>query len=205
MFTPRKTAILSTTSAACALAMFSAAPAQAATTDTIWNLGYRASASITVKASGQSASTTGFVFSSYNLNTHALSSSVMLNSFKMPVMLGKMRIAWATVVQEPVGKATGSVNASTHMISQSQKVNLHITDVSMTGHGLINYVGDSCRTSTPVTMNLSGKMGGLFDPITLKGTYTIPNFSNCGIATSMVNKQVAGQGNTISLKLTPQG
>ena len=193
---------------ACGIGVAVAAPAQATTSDpsnTIWNLGYDAKATTTIKKSGQSATTNGFVFSTYNLKTSDLSSNVMLGDFKMPVMLGKLRVAWATIEQIPTGKAVGSIDPNTHQVTQTQQVNLHVKDISLTGKGLINLVGPNCTTSSPVTMQLSGKMGGLFDPIQLNGTYSIPKFANCGILTDAVNNQVAGDGNTLALTLTPRG
>jgi hypothetical protein len=35
----------------------------------------------------------------------------------------------------------------------------------------------------------------------LAGTYTIPPFANCGLATALLNATVPGPGNTITLKL----
>ena len=35
----------------------------------------------------------------------------------------------------------------------------------------------------------------------LKGTYTIPQFGNCGLATPLINLTIPGPGNTITLTL----
>lgn len=177
----------------------------AAQADTVWNLGYDTQASTTIKAMNQTTTTTGFTFSSLHLESGELDSTVTLGDFKAPVKVLGIQVGIATIAQEPVGHATGKVDFNTHTITETQQVNLHIKDISLTGHGLINWVGNSCKTSSPVTMNLSGKMGGLFDPIILSGTYTIPNFANCGLLTDTINKQVSGSGNTISLTLTPHG
>ncbi len=210
MFTTRRTAKIALVATAVAGTVTMAAPgAQAATSDTtndtIWNLGYDTSATTTIKKSGQSSTTTGFTFSTLHVEKGDLSSDIMLKDFKMPVKLGKLQIAIATISQEPVGKAVGTIDPNTHKIVQTQKVNLHIKDVSATGKGLINLVGKNCRTSSPITMTVTGKQGGLFDPINLSGTFTIPNFTNCGLSTSLVNSQVAGPGNTINMTLTPHG
>lgn len=212
MFTTRRTAKIAMVATAVAGTVTMAAPgAQAATTatdtskDTIWNLGYDTSATTMIKKSGQSSTTSGFTFSTLHVEKGDLSSDIMLKDFKMPVKLGALQIAIATISQEPVGKAVGTVDPNTHQITQTQKVNLHIKDISVTGKGLINWVGTECRTSSPITMTVTGKQGGLFDPINLSGTFTIPNFSNCGLITNMVNNQVAGAGNTINMTLTPHG
>ena len=70
--------------------------------------------------------------------------------------------------------------------------------------GLINYVGSRCMTSTATTQVLTGSfdwaktgVGGPND-YTMKGTYTIPQFANCGIATPLVNALIPGTGNTMS-------
>lgn len=207
MITARRTATIAMATASLVGAGTTGATAAhaAEAPDTTWNLAYDTSATTTIKKSGQSSTTTGFTFSTLHVEKGTLTSDVMLKEFKMPVKVGGLQVAIATIEQEPIGKATGSIDPTTHQITQTQKANLHIKDVSITGKGLINLVGKSCRTSTPVTMTLTGHQGGLFDPIDLTGTYDIPNFANCAGLTSIVNKQVAGPGNTIALKLTPHG
>lgn len=195
---------LTATTAALGVLAFSPATASADANDpNTWTLKYTTAATTTVKKMGTPTSTTGTITSKYNLTTTALTSNIALKDFKTPVKMSGMQLGYATIAQEPVGPATGKVDSSTGMITQKQKVYLHIKDISPLGKGLINYVGPNCRTSVPVEMTVTGKMNGLFDPITLTGTYEIPKFSNCGLMTDLVTKQVSGPGNTITLKLTP--
>ena len=104
MFTTRRTAKIALAATAVAGTVTIGAPgAQAATTatdtskDTIWNLGYDTSATTTIKKSGQSSTTSGFTFSTLHVEKGDLSSDIMLKDFKMPVKLGKLQIAIATI------------------------------------------------------------------------------------------------------------
>lgn len=181
----------------------SSAHAAEPSTDTAWNLGYDTTASTTIKKMNETSTTTGFTFSTVHLEKGTLASDLQLKNFKTPVKLGGLKIAYATIAVEPVGKATGSVNTTTHTVTQDQKAYLHITDLSATGHGLINLAGKNCRTATPVDIPVSGPFNGGFDTLKLSGTYTIPKFTGCGLISDLISKQVSGPGNTINLTLQP--
>lgn len=182
------------------------ATTKAAAQDTVWNLGYDTSATTTIKKMNQSSTTSGFTFSTVHLEQGTLNSDLMLKDFKTPVKVASIPLAYATIATEPVGKVTGTINTTTHKVTQTQKAYLHIKDISATGHGLINLVGANCRTKTPVDIPVSGTMNGGFDTLKLSGTFTIPEFTGCGlggILNGVVNSQVSGPGNTITLTLTP--
>jgi hypothetical protein len=62
-------------------------------------------------------------------------------------------------------------------------------------------VGPSCETS-PATITVSSQAGfNVLNGGTLSGTYTIPPFAHCGLATLLINLTLPGPGNTISLTL----
>lgn len=211
MFSARRTTSVAVAAAALAVATtLTATGAQAAESqpkDTVWNLGYDVAATTNVKKMNRSSSTTGFSFSTVHVEKGTLSSDLMLKDLKTPVKLGGLQIGHATIAVEPVGKATGTIDATTHKVTQTQKAYLHIKDLSPAGHGLINLVGKNCKTSAPVEIPVSGTMKGGFDPITLSGNFTIPSFTGCGTGgtlNKLVTKQVSGPGNTITLKLTPR-
>jgi len=66
----------------------------------------------------------------------------------------------------------------------------------------INLVGDHCTTATPISVTMSGiaKLGATS---TFKGTFDIPNFKNCSVATAALNQLVPGPGNTFAATARP--
>lgn len=65
-----------------------------------------------------------------------------------------------------------------------------------------NLVTSSCRTEVPAEVNLASETG--FNPIKggkLSGTYTIPKFEHCLLATPLINLVIPGEGNTVTLTL----
>jgi hypothetical protein len=98
------------------------------------------------------------------------------------------------------GKATGRMNAKTGAVKVTSKVTLQITKLSVAGIPVP--VGPSCQTSTPATITVTSERGfGLLTGGTLTGTYTIPRFQRCELATLLINLTVPGPGNTITLTL----
>ncbi|HEX3783958.1 MAG TPA: hypothetical protein VHX38_30220 [Pseudonocardiaceae bacterium] len=95
------------------------------------------------------------------------------------------------------GPTTGSdVNGG---IQSTSQITIKLADVKIAGIDVP--VGDSCETS-PATINLASETG--FNVLTggnIAGTYTIPDFSNCGLATPLINIVIPGPGNTIALTL----
>jgi hypothetical protein len=98
------------------------------------------------------------------------------------------------------GPTTGKLNLNTGAVKTRSKITMRI--VSLTVSGVNVPVGSSCETSTPVVVALASKpkfnvlAGGK-----LAGTYAIPQFSKCGLATVLINATIPGSGNTITFKL----
>jgi hypothetical protein len=98
------------------------------------------------------------------------------------------------------GPTTGKVNLKTGSIKTTSKITMRIVSLTVAGIGIP--VGSSCETSSPVVVPLASQpkfnilAGGK-----LAGTYTIPSFSNCGLATVLINATIPGAGNTITFKL----
>jgi hypothetical protein len=86
----------------------------------------------------------------------------------------------------------GGITATAHIIIKLTKV---------TAGGFPVPVGNNCQTS-PATINLASGTGFnvlLGGPVS--GTFTIPNFANCGFSTGILNAVIPGSGNTIDLTL----
>jgi hypothetical protein len=114
--------------------------------------------------------------------------------------------ATATFIQ--VGKLTGSlkvVKGKVQVRSVAHDI-LRLSNVKVAG--VATDVGNRCQTKTPIA--LSVKNTKLFDLTKggfLGGKFTIPNFTGCGLLNLIplnivLDNQVSGPGNTVSLHLT---
>jgi hypothetical protein len=98
------------------------------------------------------------------------------------------------------GPTTGKVSLTTGAVRTTSKITLQIT--SLTVAGLPVPVGSQCETSSPVVVSLKSLKG--FTALgggKVAGSYTIGKFSNCGLATLLINQTVPASGNTITLTL----
>lgn len=98
------------------------------------------------------------------------------------------------------GTATGTADLSTNTVSTTAMETLQITSLKI---GSINIpVGNNCETAKPasITVNSQSGFNVLFGG-NLAGTYTIPDFAHCGLATLLLNLTIPGAGNTITLTL----
>ena len=95
---------------------------------------------------------------------------------------------------------TGKINLKTGKVTTTSKITLQIVSLSVAG--LPIPVGSSCETSSPVVVTLKSQPGfSILGGGKVAGTYTIPKFSNCGLATLLINLTIPASGNTITLKL----
>lgn len=167
----------------------------------VWTLKHTATVSTTIKAMNDTLTTTGNQNAQYDLEKGTLTANLALKDATSPVKIAGLPLAKATIAIEPTGPAKGTVDGKNN-VKVTQKLNIHVKRIDPLGLP-VNLVGNSCKTSTPVTMNLTGKLGGLFDPLLLKSTFSIPEFADCGLSTAIVSKMVSGEGNTVSINLKP--
>jgi hypothetical protein len=98
------------------------------------------------------------------------------------------------------GPTTGSVNLGTGAVKTTSKITMQLT--SLTVAGLPIPVGNQCETSSPVVVKLKSQKGfNILGGGKVAGSYTIPDFSHCGLATLLINATIPASGNTITLKL----
>lgn len=98
------------------------------------------------------------------------------------------------------GPTTGKINLSTGKVSTTSKITMQITNLTVAG--LPVPVGSQCETSSPVVVKLKSEKGfNILSGGKVGGSYTIPDFSNCGLATLLINLTIPAAGNTITLKL----
>lgn len=198
----RRTAIATAVTGAATALVLGAAPS--ANADTVWVLNYHADVTSKIKKLNQTVNfPRGTASTSLNLDTHKIvSGSVNLPAASTTVALVGLPLVKVTQKVEQVGTVTGTLDASNN-VTVTQKFNIRITRVEALGVP-INLVPSTCVTSTPVTAVLKGKIGGLFDPYTLSGTYTIPKFKDCGLNTGVLNLAIPGAGNTLTANFSPR-
>jgi hypothetical protein len=140
----------------------------------------------------------GTLASSLDTTTSTLTGTLTLppatGSFKA---LGFIPVTATTeFVQD--GTATGTLKNG--VVTTTAQVTVKLT--SLKAAGIPIPVGSKCQTSTPAAITLTSQAGfNLLNGGNLSGTYTIPQFSHCGLATLLINLTIPGAGNTINLAL----
>lgn len=146
----------------------------------------------------------GTLSATADLTTSAVTGSVNLppatGSFKE---LGLVPVTATTAFVEQ-GQTTGTLE-SNGGISATSHITLKLTSLKVAGIPVP--VGNSCQTAVPATITLTSESG--FNALTggtVTGTYTIPRFAHCLLATPLINLTLPGPNNTITLTLgTPTG
>jgi len=136
--------------------------------------------------------------------TADLTTSTLTGTLSLPPATGSFKelgLVPVTATTEMIqdGQATGTVNFSTNAVTTTATDTIKLTSLKVAG--LPIPVGNSCQTS-PATITVSSQPGfNVLSGGTLAGTYTIPRFAHCGLATLLINLTLPGPGNTISLTL----
>jgi hypothetical protein len=95
---------------------------------------------------------------------------------------------------------TGTADPATGAVQTESHVNIRLTSLKIAGLPVL--VGDHCQTETPAIIDLASEPGfGILTGGVVSGTYTIPDFDHCLLATSIINLIIPGSGNTIALTL----
>jgi hypothetical protein len=178
-----------------------AAPAaRAAPADTTVSVSYPVTGSTFIKAINSTIGLgPGTLATTADLTTSTLTGTLTLppatGSFKE---LGLVPVTATTqMIQD--GTATGTVNFTTNAVTTTATDTIKLTSLKVAG--LPIPVGPSCETS-PAAITVSSQAGfNVLNGGTLSGTYTIPTFAHCGLATLLINLTLPGPGNTISLTL----
>ncbi|HEY8526027.1 MAG TPA: hypothetical protein VIL48_13745 [Acidimicrobiales bacterium] len=117
-------------------------------------------------------------------------------------LVGLVPAARATFVMEPIGPAAGHVDLAGGTFSVTSTFDIHVPEIDPLGLGLANLSTPTCKTSTPITVTMSGPFN-LDGASTFTGTFTIPPFQGCGLATTALNLLAPGPGNTFTATATP--
>ena len=177
------------------------ASAGAASADTLLTVKYPVTGSTYIKAPNFTLGLgPGKLVSTVDLNTGSLTANLTLpNATGSFNELGLIPVT-ATTQFINDGPTTGQVDLNTGAVSTTSLITLRIVDLKVAG--LDMPVGSSCETSTPVSVSVSSQPGfSIVKGGNLAGTYTIPQFANCGLETALINLTLPGSGNTITLTL----
>ncbi len=174
--------------------------ATSASADTTVNLTYPISGSTYINAIHTSIPLgPGTLSATADLNTAAVTGNVNLppatGSFKE---LGLVPVTATTAFVEQ-GQTTGTLE-SDGGIQATSHISLKLTSLKVAGIPVP--VGNSCQTAVPATITLTSESG--FNALTggtVSGTYTIPHFAHCLLATPLINLTLPGPNNTITLTL----
>jgi len=202
----RRLALLAASAAAAVAGIAAATPALAspaaptAPSDSTVSVSYPVTGSTFIKAIGGAIDLgPGTLSTTADLTTSTLTGTLTLppatGSFKE---LGLIPVTATTeMIQD--GTATGTVNFTTNAVTTTATDTIKLTSLKVAGVPIL--VGPSCETS-PATISVSSQAGfNVLNGGTLSGTYTIPPFAHCGLATLLINLTLPGPGNTISLTL----
>ncbi|WP_019356320.1 MULTISPECIES: hypothetical protein [Streptomyces] len=141
----------------------------------------------------------GTLKTSTNLTTGALTAQTLLpdapGSFKA---LGiPVTVTTEFIEEEPT---TGTLDVRTGEVSTTSHLTLRLKHLKI--GGIPTPVGPYCKTKTPAVIDLDSEPGfNVFKGGKLSGTYTIPKFEHCLLATPVINSMVPGDGNTLTLDL----
>lgn len=95
---------------------------------------------------------------------------------------------------------TGTIDLKTGAVNSTTKMTLRLKNLKVAG--IPTPVGSRCQTEVPAVLNLTSEPG--FNALrggVLAGSYTIPKFEHCLLATPLINLVIPGDGNTIRLNL----
>jgi hypothetical protein len=185
-----------------ATAVGSVATAPAATSDPDLPINWTVDATTHIAGLNQDTTITGgTIVGSVDLATGEIVVDLTLPDASSDVKLFGIPLATATFRVQPTGPATGHVDLSTLTVTITNSFNIKIPSLKPKLFP-INLVGNNCGTAEPISLEMSGPVD-LVNGTTLSGEFTIPKFSNCGLATFALNLLVPGDGNTFTATAKP--
>src|ERR1700683_2738595 len=188
----RRLALLTATAAAAVAGIGLATPAlaspaaPAAPADTTVSVSYPVTGSTFIKAIGST-----IALGPGTLSTTAdLTTSTLTGTLTLPPATGSFRelglipvTATTQMIQD--GTATGTVDFSTNAVTTTAQDTIQLTSLKVAGLSIP--AAPSCETS-PATITVSSQAGfNVLNGGTLSGSYTIPPFAHCGLATLLIN------------------
>lgn len=137
-----------------------------------------------------------------NANSGKLKGALDLPPATTTIDLAGIGVADATISLLPtkpvVGTSTYNITLNVTAIAT---FNVKIDSLRPLGLP-VNLVGSHCMTKKPVRLKFTGQFTLELNG-SASGVYTIPQLSDCGVATAALNAVVPGPNNTFSATLTP--
>jgi hypothetical protein len=137
-----------------------------------------------------------------DLTTGALTGDITLPPADFTFTLAGVGAVTAHMQITETQPITGHVDTATLAVTATAVFDIKIVSLHPTASPTTNLVGDSCKTSTPASVTMTGP-ANLAGASTFSGTYTIPPFANCGAFTNALNAAIAGPGNTFTAVVQP--
>ncbi len=122
-------------------------------------------------------------------------STVTMSVAGVGLVTAKFKVVEAKSVQ-------GVVDLTNFKVRATARFNILIPS-AYAGIIPVNLVGNSCRTSRPVSVTMAGT-ASLTGPTTFTSNYTIPPLANCSLATIALNQIIPGPDNTFSATTSPK-
>jgi hypothetical protein len=144
---------------------------------------------------------TGKFTGTINVTKGTIKGRLKLPPATTTVAIAGLGLATATVSLAPTKPVTGKIGLRTLLLKAKSTFYIRVQSLTPTGTS-VNLVGNRCETSTPVSLSFSGTLNAI-GPTSVKGTYTIPSLSNCGLATLALDAALSGPGNTFTATMTP--
>jgi hypothetical protein len=195
----RRTATVATAGLAAAFAV--AATAVPASAGTTIHARYKVTGSTFLKAPNATLPLgPGRLAANVNLNTGAIKAALTLPDATLSFKQFGLIPVTATTHFINNGPTTGTLDLSTGAVTSTSQITMQIVSLSIAG--LPVPVGPACESSTPAVIQVASQPGfNILKGGDLAGTYTIPQFANCGLVTPLINLTLTGPGNTITLTL----
>jgi len=180
--------------------------AQAAYADLIIPFRYRVNATTHLKKLNQTVTVPpGTFIGSINLDDSTLVGNISLPPATIKMQLaGIVPLVTATVKITQTKPVTGTLDlAAGYPFPTVATATFNIKIVSAyAGIVPVNLVGNTCTTSTPVSITMKG-LASVGAPVTFSGAYTIPPLKTCGTLTPALNQVIPGPGNTFTAVANP--
>ena len=142
----------------------------------------------------------GKLSANVNVNTGAFKATLTLPDATLSFKQFGLIPVTATTHFINNGPTTGTINLSTGGVTSTSHITMQIVSLSIAGLPVL--IGPACESSTPARIRVTSQPGfNIVKGGNLAGTYTIPQFANCGLVTPLINLTLTGSGNTITLHL----
>lgn len=192
---------------AVALAAPVATPASAATKSRASGAGitvdYNLTATTHIKKLNQDVTIkNGDMLATVDLNTGNLTGHLTLPPATTTITEAGVGVLTATFQMKEAKPISGHINFATLHVTATSVFNILVKSAYL-GPIPINLVGNNCTTASPVSVTMSGK-ASFTGPSTFTGTYTIPQFKNCSLSTTVLNQLIPGPGNTFKAVAKPK-